>query len=96
MKLSELKETYLTDELFMLIKNSPNLNSPIDWSKFIAFLAIMIKGTRDEKLQLFFSLFNKIPDNKLSKSEMKTHITGTLLSMALVNFEDVAVEVMKQ
>lgn len=57
--MTEISETFLTDQLFYIIKNSPELNSPIDWQKFISFISILIKGTREEKLKLFFLFFDR-------------------------------------
>lgn len=46
----EINDTYLTNELFYMIKNSSNLNSPVDYNKFINFVSIIAKGTLIEKL----------------------------------------------
>jgi len=32
---------------------------PIDYQKFISFIAILVKGSRFEKLLLIFSIFGK-------------------------------------
>lgn len=84
----EINDTYLTNELFYMIKNSSQLNSPVDYSKFINFVAIISKGTKHEKLQLLFSFFNKGPESKITKEELKAHISGTILSLANINFDD--------
>ena len=55
----EVSDTYLTNELFNVIKNSQRLNSPIDYQKFISFIAILTKGSRKEKLMLIFSIIGK-------------------------------------
>ena len=49
-RMVEIQETYLANEVFFMIKNSSQLNSPIDYSKFINFVSIVSKGTREEKL----------------------------------------------
>jgi Ca2+-binding EF-hand superfamily protein len=80
-RLTEINETYLTNELFMLIKNSAQINTPIDWKKFISFMAIAAKGTRMERLSMIYGLIDKSPDAKLAKEDLKSHIGGTLISM---------------
>jgi len=42
-----------------VIRNSQRLNYPIDYQKFISFIAILVKGTSNEKLALIFSIFGK-------------------------------------
>lgn len=81
-RLSEIADTYLTNELFYMIKNSTSLNSPVDYNKFINFVSVISKGTKHEKMQLLFSFFNKGPDSKITKEELKAHISGTILSLA--------------
>jgi Ca2+-binding EF-hand superfamily protein len=49
-RMVEIQDTYLANEVFFMIKNSSQLNSPIDYSKFINFVSIISKGTREEKL----------------------------------------------
>jgi len=46
----EIQDTYLSDEVFFMIKNSSAANTPIDYGKFINFVSIVAKGTREEKL----------------------------------------------
>ena len=48
----ELQDTYIANEVFLMIKNSSLANSPIDFDKFLNFVSIVSKGTKDEKLQL--------------------------------------------
>eukprot|EP00347_Sterkiella_histriomuscorum_P005095 403357915 len=95
-KLMEINDTYLTNELFFMIKNSSSLNSPVDYNKFINFVSLISKGTKQEKLQLLFSFFDKTPDAKISKEELKAHISGTILSLANITFDDGGVENLKQ
>ena len=48
------------------MKNSDRLNQPIDWSKFIIFVAILAKGNVHEKLLNIFSIFGKgVPERIL-------------------------------
>ena len=62
-RIMEISDTYLSNELFNLIKNSHKMNQPIDYQKFICFIAIITKGSTTEKLLLLFSIFGKgIPD----------------------------------
>ena len=49
-RIIEIQDTYLSDEVFFMIKNSHQANSPIDYVKFIHFVSIVAKGDRDEKL----------------------------------------------
>jgi|LauGreDrversion4_2_1035121.scaffolds.fasta_scaffold194759_1 Ca2+-binding EF-hand superfamily protein len=49
-RLTEISDTYLTNELFFMIKNSSALNSPVDYNKFINFVSVIAKGSRQEKL----------------------------------------------
>ena len=46
----EIQDTYLSNEIFFMIKNSSKLNSPVDYSKFINFVSIVAKGSSEEKL----------------------------------------------
>jgi len=64
-----------------MIKNSSILNSPIDYSKFINFVSIVAKGTKEEKLLLLFTLFDKSVDSKITREDLKAHISGTIISM---------------
>jgi Ca2+-binding EF-hand superfamily protein len=91
----EINDTYLTNELFYTIKNSNSLNSPIDYNKFINFISIIAKGTKNEKLQLLFAFFNKGGDSKITKEELKAHISGTILSLSSIPFDDSGVELLK-
>jgi hypothetical protein len=156
-KITEISDTYLSNELFNIIKNSNKLNLPIDYQKFISFIAILVKGSRFEKLLLIFSIFGKgVPlgeaarngsqgllrdessvyesdndsdelikkkmgnkmfnsrgsligadddedgdeneafDPRITKEDMKLHISGTILSMVNVNFDNGAIEGLKQ
>jgi Ca2+-binding EF-hand superfamily protein len=45
-RLMEINDTYLTNELFFMIKNSSTLNSPVDYKKFINFVSVIAKGSR--------------------------------------------------
>lgn len=92
----EINDTYLTNELFFMIKNSSALNSPVDYKKFINFVSVIAKGSRQEKLQLLFFFFDKTPDGRISKEELKAHISGTILSLAGLTFDDSGVESLKQ
>ena len=87
-KLMEINDTYLTNELFYMIKNSNLQNSPVDYNKFINFVSIIAKGSKQEKLQLLFYFFDKTPDAKITKEELKAHISGTILSLANITFDD--------
>ena len=95
-RLMEINDTYLTNELFFMIKNSSALNSPVDYKKFINFVSVIAKGSRQEKLQLLFFFFDKTPDGRISKEELKAHISGTILSLAGLTFDDAGVESLKQ
>ena len=58
-RLMEIQDTYLSNEIFFMIKNSSKLNSPIDYTKFINFISIVNRGSQEEKLQLLFTFFDK-------------------------------------
>ena len=59
----EISDSYLANQLITVIKNSQKLNQPIEYQKFITFIAVLSKGSREEKLLLIFSIFGKgIPD----------------------------------
>ena len=46
------------------------MNSPIDYQKFISFIAILTKGSRIEKMLLLFSMFGKgIPDGYIGNKK---------------------------
>ena len=95
-RMLEIQDTYLSDELFFLIKNSQHANSPIDYGKFINFVSIVAKGSREEKLLMFFGFFDKSSEGKISKDDMKAHVSGTILSLQAVRFELEEVERLKQ
>ena len=86
-KLLEIQDTYLANEVFFMIKNSSQLNSPIDYSKFINFVSIVAKGHEEEKLQLLYTFFDRSVESKITKEDLKAHISGTILSMQSVQFE---------
>ncbi len=95
-RLNEIQDTYLSSEVFFTIKNSSLLNSPIDYSKFINFVSIVAKGTREEKLQLLYTFFDKSVDSKITKEDLKAHISGTIISMQSVSFELSDIDKIKQ
>ena len=70
-----------------MIKNSSQLNSPIDWTKFINFVYIVAKGTEEDKLQMLYSFFDRSAEAKITKEDLKAHISGTIISMQAVQFE---------
>mgnify|MGYP001119493102 CR=1 FL=1 len=78
-----------------MIKNSSAANTPIDYGKFINFVSIVAKGSREEKLQLLFTFFDKSVDSKITKDDLKAHISGTILSMQGVRFDLEDVERLK-
>ena len=94
-RLTDVSETYLSNEIFFMIKNSSVINSPIDYSKFITFVSIVAKGTREEKLSLFYTFFDKSKESKISKDDLKAHISGTILSMQQVQFDVDEIEKLK-
>ena len=77
----------MANEVFFMIKNSSQLNSPIDYSKFINFVSIVSKGNEEEKLQLLYTFFDRSVESKITKEDLKAHISGTILSMQSVAFE---------
>ena len=77
----EIQDTYLSNEVFFMIKNSSKLNSPIDYAKFINFVSIVAKGNSEEKLQLLYTFFDKSTEQKITRDDLKAHISGTILSM---------------
>jgi Ca2+-binding EF-hand superfamily protein len=89
-RLSEIQDTYLSNEVFFMIKNSSLLNSPIDYSKFINFVSTVAKGTREEKLQLLYTFFDKSVESKITKEDLKAHISGTIISMQSVSFVELS------
>ena len=129
----EVSDSYLTNQLYAVIKNSQRMNQPIDYRKFICFIAVISKGSRIQKLLLLFSIFGKgIPDRinpnqdgangldedsademkanstmlkphddsdndddeekvyepRVTREDIKLHVSGTILSMVNVSFED--------
>lgn len=139
-RILDISDSYLTSQLFAVIKNSQRMNQPIDYRKFICFIAVISKGSRIQKLLLIFSIFGKgIPDRingmeeggggfggeddsmdmkanttvlkphddsdddddkvydpRVSREDIKLHISGTILSMVNVSFEDQQIETLKQ
>ena len=94
-RLTDVSETYLSNEIFFMIKNSSVINSPIDYSKFITFVSTVAKGSREEKLSLLYTFFDKSVDSKISKDDLKAHISGTILSMQQVQFDIDDIEKLK-
>lgn len=94
-RLTDVSETYLSNEIFFMIKNSSVINSPIDYSKFITFVSTVAKGNREEKLSLLYTFFDKSVDSKISKDDLKAHISGTILSMQQVQFDVDDIEKLK-
>ena len=92
LRITEISETFLTDQLFYIIKNSPELNSPIDWQKFISFLSIFLKGTQEEKLRLLFLFFDRNRKFSVTKDEMTVCISSTILSMMNINYQDPTID----
>jgi Ca2+-binding EF-hand superfamily protein len=78
-----------------MIKNSSIISSPIDFEKFFNFIAIISKGTKEEKLQLIYTFFDKGLSAKITKEDLKSHICGTILSMQGVKFDMPEVENLK-
>ena len=77
----EISDTYLSNELFNLVKNSKKLNQPIDYQKFVCFISIITKGSTTEKLLLLFSIFGKgIPDGYYGNKKMLGYNTGSMLT----------------
>ena len=73
------------------------MNSPIDYSKFINFVSIVAKGTEEEKLTLLYSFFDRSAESKITKEDLKAHISGTIISMQAVQFDGLAeLEQLKQ
>lgn len=91
----EIQDTYLSDEVFFMIKNSSILNSPIDYSKFINFVSIVAKGSREDKMQLLYTFFDKSIDAKITKDDLKAHMSGTILSMQGVHYDMEEIEKLK-
>jgi hypothetical protein len=76
LNLKELHNSYLEKELYQIIKNSGKLNLPIDYQKFISFMAILHHGTRLERLLLIFGIFGRgIPQSEEAyKQTLKKHM----------------------
>ena len=108
LEITEISKTFLSDQLIKIIRNSPELDSPIDWTKFISFISLLVKGTREEKLKLFYLLFEKNTNlggkarsygedstPGITKEELMMNIQSTILSMLSITFEDPAIEKIK-
>lgn len=54
LRITEIKDSYLANTIYNIIVN---LGKAIDWERFIAFISIICKGHKDEKLRLFYLLF---------------------------------------
>jgi Ca2+-binding EF-hand superfamily protein len=91
----ELQDTYLANEIFEMIKIG-GTHSPINFEKFLNFVSIISKGSREEKLHLLYMFFDKGIEAKITKEDLKAHIIGTVLSMQGVPFELEEVEKLKQ
>ena len=96
LRITEISETFLTDQLFYIMKNSPVLNSPIDWQKFISFLSIFLKGSEEEKLKLIFMFFDRFRKYSITKEEMQVVISSTILSMMTIPYEDKGIEKVRE
>jgi Ca2+-binding EF-hand superfamily protein len=94
-KMVEIQDTYLSDEVFFMIKNSSQANTPVTYSKFINFVSVVARGTPEEKLQLLYTFFDKSVDSKITKDDLKAHISGTIISMQSVRFDADEIERLK-
>ena len=77
----------MANEIFTIIKNSSKLNSPIDYQKFLGFIAVLVKGSKLEKMILIFSIFGKgIPcqDDANNKIPINIAATTTMTQLEVV------------
>uniref|UniRef100_A0A7S3CL33 Uncharacterized protein n=1 Tax=Strombidium rassoulzadegani TaxID=1082188 RepID=A0A7S3CL33_9SPIT len=87
-RLTEVQDSYLSNELFNVIKNSQRLNHPIDYQKFISFIAVLVKGSQREKLLLIFSIFGKGVNRYLMNLHRRQRMGRDIMSDSNLDHEE--------
>jgi len=57
----------------------------IDFSEFCLSMAIILKGSKEEKLKVCFSLFDENHDGRITKDELKNVLKMQLSSISLID-----------
>lgn len=95
--LLELENTVLSTALLLLIKQKreDSENNFIDWPKFLSFVVTLAKGSRAERLKLFYGLFNPALTPQMTKKAFKQSFMSILHALSQVNYENPQVESFK-
>ena len=93
----ELENTVLSTALLLLIKQKKedSGNNFIDWPKFLTFVVILAKGSRAERLRLFYGLFNPALTSNMTKKMFKQSFMSILHALSQVTYENTQVESFK-
>ena len=58
-------------------------------------MSIFLKGSREEKLKLIYLFYDRNHDFLISKEELTSHMSGAIISMINISFEDNNIEKLK-
>jgi Ca2+-binding EF-hand superfamily protein len=95
--LLDFKDTPLASGMLYLLKNTnDSQNGLVTWDKFISFVTILSKGTKEERLQLIFKLFDSTSNAEVTKKSVKDAITSLLFSLLKNSYDEKSVENMRQ
>eukprot|EP00826_Nyctotherus_ovalis_P019851 TRINITY_DN1616_c0_g5_i1.p1 TRINITY_DN1616_c0_g5~~TRINITY_DN1616_c0_g5_i1.p1 ORF type:complete len:305 (-),score=90.84 TRINITY_DN1616_c0_g5_i1:138-992(-) len=95
--LQELENTVLSTALLLLVKQKKedSENNFIDWPKFLRFVVVLAKGTRAERLKLFYGLFNPALTPQMTKKQFKQSFMSIMYALSQVTYENTQVEAFK-
>ncbi len=95
--IQELEGSVLSTAFLFLIKQKKEEggNNFIDWPKFLNFVVVLSKGTKAERLKLFYGLFNPTYSSHMTKKQFKQSFTSLLHSLSQITYENPKVELFK-
>jgi len=95
--LQDLEGSVISTALLFLMKQKKEEsgNNFIDWPKFLNFVVILSKGTKAERLKLFYGLFNPTYSSHMTKKQFKQSFTSIMHSLAQITYENKNVEMFK-
>ena len=95
--IQELEGTVLSTAFLFLMKqkNEESGNNFVDWPKFLSFVVTLSRGTKAERLKLFYGLFNPTYSSHMTKKQFKQSFTSILHSLSQITYENQKVEMFK-
>ena len=95
--LEDISETPMATAFLNTLKHTGGDRRFIDWPTFLNFVIILGKGSKEERLELFFQLFNIDNSDKyiISKRNLKQAIWHIFCSLLQVTYEDKIIEDLK-